>query len=95
MTTAAASTTTSATVKQVRGRKDGLWSSLTSVSKSLANVIGDVAQTGSVATSGLMIQAEAYRLEAVEDLMERYGSHEALEEAQNTANAVIARIRAS
>ena len=93
--TTAASTTTTATVKQVRGRKDGLWSSLTSVSKPLANVIGDVAQTGSVATSGLMIQAEAYRLEAVEDLMERYGSPEALAEAQNTANEVIARIRAS
>ena len=93
--TTAASTTTTATVKQVRGRKDGLWSSLTSVSKSLANVIGDVAQTGSVATSGLMIQAEAYRLEAVEDLMERYGSPEALAAAQNTANEVIARIRAS
>ena len=94
--TAAATTTTVApTAMPTRTRKQGMWASLTSVTKSISNVIGDLAQTGSVASTGLMIQAESYRLEAVEDLIEKYGTAEALAQAQLTANDVIARIRAS
>jgi len=93
--TTPAATPAATTVAVRRPAKDGVFSAFGSIIKSVSSVVSDVAITGSVASSGLMVAAERFKLDAGRDLIEEYGSEENLIKMQEATNALLDRIRNS
>ncbi len=93
--TAETTTTTVAATTTRRPSKDGMFTAVGTVIKSVSNVVSDIAIAGSVASSGLMISAERFRLDAAQDLIEEYGDASKLSEMQTMTNDLLDRIRNS
>lgn len=91
MTTA--TTTALATAASARRPREGMFSSLATTVKALAAVTTNVAMAGSESAAGLSLSASAFKVAAFDDLVDKYGSIEALETLEAATNAYLQRMR--
>lgn len=71
----------------------GVIGALSNAIKSMANVVTDIGNAGSLASEGLLMSAEQFRLDSFQGLLDEFGDVDTLTELQSQATDFCTAIR--